>query len=106
MVIVDRDRIRRLEQIVVDGKKYNLHVNVYRGHVHSAVIGVSLDGMYLPMNKWATGIRTVDRILGDTSDYGRWHSYPHSALLIKQEDGTVQIRTREHYEIDLDGEVN
>lgn len=106
MPIIDKDWIRRLEQIVVNGKRYKLHISIYDGHVHSAVIGVSQDGIYLPVNQWATGVRVADHHLGNTSVHGRWHSYPHCGLTIRQENESVQIRTREHYEIDLDGEMN
>ncbi len=106
MPVIDSDAIRRLERIIIDGISYSLHVNVYKGAVHSAVIGLSPAGTYLPAVRWAEGVCAADAVLGDTSDISRWHAYPYCALFIRQENGPVQIRTREHYEIDVQEKMN
>ncbi len=106
MPFVDSNQIYRLEHIVVDGSFYNLHVSVQHGVVHSAVIGLSPTGIYLPIAKWAAGVKAADAVLGDTSDISSHHAYPYCALFIRQENESVQIRAREHYLIDLEGPEN
>lgn len=101
MTIIDFDHIQGLEHIVVDGIRYALHVNIHTCVVHSAVIGLSRGGGYLPVRQWTEGIRAADMVLGDTSDIRGTEVYPHCALLIKHENAVVQIRTRKKYLIDL-----